>query len=150
MKRLNSKFTDSQYKLIFSTQKKFRLYYAIMLKYYESHHKFLDGLPKISGSLSTNIAIKLDLETTSITIPSARAVRNYKIKILQHFNTSPIKKTDKTDRIDLQLHLKNIISCEGIFEYEVLREYVQDFIVEHDISSIKGSSVSRIVKSTIF
>lgn len=38
MKRLNSKFTDSQYKLISSTQKKFRLYYAIMLKYYESHY----------------------------------------------------------------------------------------------------------------
>lgn len=150
MKRLNSQFTDLQYKLISSTQKKFRLYYAIMLKYYESHHKFLDGLPKISGSLLTNIAIKLDLETTSITIPSARAVRNYKIKILQHFNISPVKKTDKTDRIDLQLHLKNIISCEGIFEYEVLREYAQDFIVEHDIASIKGSSISRIVKSTIF
>lgn len=90
MKRLNSKFTDSQYKLISSTQKKFRLYYAIMLKYYESHNKFIDGLPKISGSLLTNIAIKLDLETTSITIPSARAVRNYKIRILQHFNISAV------------------------------------------------------------
>jgi hypothetical protein len=32
MKRLNSKFIDSQHKLISSTQKKFRLYYAIMLK----------------------------------------------------------------------------------------------------------------------
>lgn len=150
MKRLNSKFTDSQYKLISSTQKKFRLYYAIMLKYYESHNKFLDGLPKISGSLLTNIAIKLDLETTSITIPSARAVRNYKIRILQHFNISAVKKTDKTDRIDLQLHLKNIISCEGIFEYEVLQEYAQDFIVKQGISSIKESSISRIVKSTIY
>lgn len=150
MKRLNSKFTDSQYKLISSTQKKFRLYYAIMLKYYESHNKFLDGLPKISGSLLTNIAIKLDLETTSITIPSSRAVRNYKIRILQHFNISAVKKTDKTDRIDLQLHLKNIISCEGIFEYEVLQEYAQAFIVKQGISSIKESSISRIVKSTIY
>lgn len=77
MKRLNSKFTDSQHKLISSTQKKFRLYYAIMLKYYESHHKFFDDFPKISGSLLTNIAVKLDLETTSIIIPSARYLHTY-------------------------------------------------------------------------
>ncbi|WP_040258184.1 hypothetical protein [Rickettsia hoogstraalii] len=121
-----------------------------MLKYYESHHRFFDGLPKISGSLLTNIAIKLDLDTTSITIPSARAIRNYKIKILQYFNITPVKKTNKTDRINLQLHLKNVISCEGIFEYEVLQEYAQDFIVEHNISSISQSSISRIVKSTIY
>jgi hypothetical protein len=150
MKRLNSKFTDLQYKLISSTQKKFRLYYALTLKYYESHYKFFDGLPKISGSLLTNIAVKLDLETTSITIPSARAIRNYRIKILQHFNVTAVRKTDKSDRICLQLHLKSVISCGGIFEYEVLKEHAQDFIVAHDISSISGSSISRIVKSTIY
>jgi hypothetical protein len=121
-----------------------------MLKYYESHYKFFDGLPKISGSLLTNIAIKLDLETTSITIPSARAIRNYKTKIIQHFNIAPVKKIDKTNRINLQLHLKNVINCEGIFEYEVLQEHAQNFIVEHDISSISQSSMKRIVKSTIY
>jgi len=70
MKRLNSNFTDAQLKIIFSKGKRFRLYCAILFKYYEVHNAFFQETPKISGSLLKNITSKLHLENSNIEIPS--------------------------------------------------------------------------------
>ena len=62
MKRLNSNFANSQLEIIFSKDKRFRLYCGILFKYYEVHNTFFQETPKLSKSLLKNITRKLRLE----------------------------------------------------------------------------------------
>ena len=121
MKRLNSKFTDAQLKIIFSKDQKFRLYCAILFKYYEIHNIFFQNPHKISGSLLQNIASKLHLENSNIEIPSERAINTYKANIRRYFNVSNLK----VHKIKLIAYLKSIITSEGISEYDTLKEREQ-------------------------
>ncbi len=146
MKRLNSNFTDAQLKIIFSKGKRFRLYCVILFKYYEVHNAFFQETPKISGSLLKNITSKLHLENSNIEIPSERAINEYKANIRVYFNVS----TSKRHKVALTAYLKNIITSEGIFEYDTLRERAVIFLNNHNIKSISSSSLNRTIKGTLY
>lgn len=146
MKRLNSKFTESQLQIIFARDKKFRLYCAILLKYYEAHSIFFKELPKISGSLLKNITKKLNLENGNIIVPSERAIKDYKVKIKRYFRSLG----SKDHKIRLKLHLKNIISSEGIFEYDILKEQALEFLNNQNIKSLSSSSINRTIKTVLY
>lgn len=146
MKRLNSNFTDAQLQIIFSKSKRFRLYCAILFKYYEVHNAFFQETPKISGSLLKNITSKLHLENSNIEIPSGRAINEYKANIRGYFNVS----TSKKHKVALTAYLKNIITAEGIFEYDTLRERAVIFLNNHNIKSISSSSLNRTIKGTLY
>jgi hypothetical protein len=145
MKRLNSKFTQSQLKLIQAGDKKFRMYWAISLKYYEVHNEFVTGLPKISGSLLKNISKNLGLKKSAISIPSDRAIRRFRTRLKQYFNSA----SEQNHKKDLRAYLTAIISSEGIFEYDTLKEYTVSFLGELGKSSVSALTISRIIKSTL-
>ena len=145
MKRLNSNFADSQLEIIFSKDKRFRLYCGILFKYYEVHNTFFQETPKISKSLLKNITRKLRLENNHVEIPSERAINDYKANIRKYFNVPSSKKY----KIKLTSYLKDIIAEEGVFEYDALRERAIAFINKHNIKSISSSSLNRTIKGSL-
>jgi hypothetical protein len=145
MKRLNSKFTQAQLQLIQAGDKKFRMYRAISFKYYETHREFVTGVPKISGSLLKNISKNLGLKNSAVAIPSDRVIRRFRTKLKQYFNST----SEQNYKKDLQIYLTSIISSEGIFEYEILKEHTVSFLERLGKPSVSALTVGRVIKSTL-
>lgn len=110
------------------------------------HNTFFSGAPKISGSLLKNISRNIDLTNSNLTIPSDRTVKDYKTKIRNYFQSI----NSKEFQIELKLYLKRIISSEGIFEYDVLKERALYLMHDANINFVSDSVISKVIKSSLY
>lgn len=80
----NSKFLSDQIFIINKRPRKYRLFYALLFKYYEINTEFFDETPRFSGSLITNIA-KLFGVPRTISTPSKSVLAKYYSEIREYF-----------------------------------------------------------------
>jgi len=112
MIRLNSKFNKEQLSLIVSKSRKYRIFYALLFKYYEINTEFFTELPKFSGSLITNFTKILNVSRL-ISIPSESVLNAYRLEIRDYFgsNKSLVEEL-------VQNYIFNILPTQSSFDID--------------------------------
>ena len=145
-KSLNSSFTEEQITLIKRKQKRYRFYFALLFKYYEVHGDFFKSIPSLSGSLMSNICRKIFVRRKIIT-PGAKWIEVSKKEIREYFSIVPLNSYILED---LKSHLYEIISCEGIFDYERLEERGVSYLGLRRVDKFSLRSLSRLIRSVVY
>lgn len=146
MKRFNSSFDITQIKMINAKNKKYRLYYALLLKYYELHSRFFVGFPNFSNSLISSLTDKFNVPY-KIVAPSNTSLVAYKKEIRAYYQTSVATTADEESIKDFILQL---LPSQNVFNIEFLKDKVTAYLIENKIEKINNQSLERIIKSTIY
>lgn len=139
MIRLNSKFNQEQLSLIFSKSRKYRIFYALLFKYYEINTEFFTELPKFSGSLITNFTKVLNVSRL-ISVPSESVLNVYRLKIRDYFGSNK-----SLDEELVQNYIFNILPTKSSFDIDT--NNVINYLKKNKIEPIH--SLDRIIKSSI-
>lgn len=136
----NSKFSQDQMLLINKKKRKYRLFYSLLLKYYEIHTDFFKKTPKFSGSLITNITKSLNLPRT-ISTPSTATFAKYKLEIRDYFGAD--KKMSETL---VTQYILEILPIRRSFDIDV--KEIEDYLKKNKIPQIKylDRVVAKVIK----
>lgn len=136
----NSKFSQDQMLLINKKKRKYRLFYSLLLKYYEIHTDFFKKTPKFSGSLITNITKSLNLPRTISTLSTATFAK-YKLEIRDYFGAD--KKMSETL---VTQYILEILPIRRSFDIDV--KEIEDYLKKNKIPQIKylDRVVAKVVK----
>jgi len=146
MKRLNSSFSIEQIKMINSKNKKYRLYYALMFKYYEMNNNFFEQIPKYSHNLVSVLMEKFNI-SSKLTVPSNKPISIYKKEIRSYFQISVATPSNEEC---IKNFILQLLPSQNIFNIEFLKERVRLYLIDNKIEPISASYAERIIKSVIY
>ncbi len=139
MIRLNSKFNKEQLSLIVSKSRKYRIFYALLFKYYEINTEFFTELPKFSGSLITSFTKILNVSRL-IYVPSESVLNAYRLEIRDYFGSNKLLAEEL-----VQNYIFNILPTQSSFDIDT--NDVINYLKKNKIESIH--SLDRIINSSI-
>ena len=139
MIRLNSKFNKEQLSLIVSKSRKYRIFYALLFKYYEINTEFFTELPKFSGSLITSFTKILNVSRL-ISVPSESVLNAYRLEIRDYFGSNKSLAEEL-----VQNYIFNILPTQSSFDIDT--NNVINYLKKNKIESIH--SLDRIINSSI-
>ena len=136
----NSKFSEQQLSLINEKQGKYRLFYALLFKYYEINTEFFESVPKFSGSLITNIAKLLNIPRT-ISIPAKSTLGKYQFEIKSYFGSNK-----KHSEELVRQYVLEILPAQRSFDIDT--EEVADYLKKNKMPPVMHLDrlVSRVIK----
>ncbi len=143
--RLNSELSDEQLFLIGGKNTKYRMYYALLFKYYEINKVFFKKTPQFSGSLITSFANKLEIPRT-ISEPSSNILSRYYQEIRNYFGTSRFSAKHQEF---IRNYIFDILPTETSFDAELLYEKVVKYLAQNKIEYSRDSSLRSLVDSTV-
>lgn len=139
MIRYNSKFSKEQLDLILQKSRKYRLYYALLFKYYEINNKFVDELPKFSGSLITKLTAMLQIPRT-LSIPSKSISIRYRNEIRDYYGGHKLLNEELIEN-----YICKILPSPSSFDVDI--EQVIKYLKQNKIEL--RPSLSRIVNNAV-
>ena len=146
MKRLNSSFSTEQIKMINSKNKKYRLYYALMFKYYEINNSFFEQVPKCSHNLVSVLMDKFNI-SSKLAVPSNKPISIYKKEIRSYFQISVATVEDEEC---IKNFIIQLLPSQNVFNIEFLKERVRLYLIDNKIEQISAAYAERIIKSVIY
>lgn len=91
------KLTVAQLNLIKSRHYSHKLYFAIMLKFYEKNHRFFDDYVEVSFKLVSKLAIQLGVSNKSWKVNIApRTLERFRAEIRMHFDANNFTKINES------------------------------------------------------
>ena len=139
MTRLNSKFNKEQFSMITDKARKYRLFYALLFKYYEIHSEFFNDTPQFSGSLMTNLSKLLEVPRNLFT-PSKSVLSKYKQEIRNYFGINK----SKNEQL-IKNYIFELLSASSSFE--VNKQQVEQHIKRNKIE--KPRFLDRIIADAV-
>lgn len=143
MKRIRWKYNEEERALINAKYAKNRLYFALQLKYYETHLEFFTIKNQISHKAAANVAKHLGL-SVDFTATEKRIYTAYRKEIREYCDSRSINKADE-NRIKKWL-------TEDVFPHETLtieqlKEKTISFLKGQKIEAYSELSVDRVIRS---
>lgn len=143
MTRIRWQFSSEELVLLNTKHKKGQLYFALQLKYYETHMEFFQSVESLSAKTIYKIAKKLELPT-QIESLSKKTQVTYRQDIRNYFQSKAVS-TD--DEILIKTWLLNTIFPQETLSLEQLKERVAKFLLEQKIELLSDGAQERIIKS---
>jgi TnpA family transposase len=141
--RIQWQFSQEQLALIETKHKKNRLYYALQLKYYETHLRFFNDSSALSSKTVYQVARTLGVSGKIKPIPP-KTNATYRQEIRDYFQTHVISAKDEST-------IKNWL-LESVFPQEYLslsqlKEKVIGFLNTQKIEIFSEKALERVIKS---
>jgi TnpA family transposase len=143
MSRLNSKFSDELIIIVNSKHNRYRLYYALLAKYYEVNHRFFKEPPHFSGSLLITLSA-LFAVSSRINIPSEKIQSSYRSEIRAYFKVSVNRAEHE---LLIRKHIFEIISFDRPIELAEIKKSICAYLRKIKIETPSDLSLERIIKS---
>ena len=145
MGRLNSRFDQKLILLIKAKHKKYRLFYALYIKYYELHGVFFSEIPKFSNNFIDKLSGIFEVPRKIYT-PSAKALNEYRSEVRAYYDTSSI--TAEHESL-IKAYVFQILPLQRNFDVEPLKIKVFAYLKQNKIESPSERSLNRVIKSAI-
>ena len=147
MALLKKVFTEEELVLIMEKAENYRLYFSLLLYQYEFYGEFLElEHPSWQGDC-LYLSRKLEI-SSSLSIPSSRAVRRYKDVIRKH--TTKSLEIDDIEVTALSSYLMHIIESEGVCEVDKLKSYARTYFLKRRSKKIPEVSLTRLIRSLLY
>lgn len=144
MKRIRWHYNENELALVNAKYTKNRLYFALQLKYYETHLKFFTVKNQLSHKAITKVANLLGL-TPEFTLTDKKIYAAYRKEIRDYYNRRKISKADE-QRIKHWLTVE--VLPHELLTIDQLKEKVFAFLKAHHIDAYSTQSVERMIRST--
>jgi len=142
-RRIRWYFTPEQLKLIEDKHKRNRLYYALQLKYYETHLRFFKDTSAISSKTTYQVARTLGLPGNIKSIPPKTSA-TYRQEIRDFLQTKVISAADEES---IKTWLLQVVFPQESLTLNQLKEKVFDFLRTKKIETFSETLLERIIKS---
>ncbi len=143
MKRIRWKYSEEELALINTKYAKNRLYFALQLKYYETHLEFFTAKSQLSSKVVAKVASLLNV-SANFTVSEKKSYVLYRKEIREYCDSKVIGKADEK-RISDWLTV-DVLPHEAL-TIEQLKEKVFTFLKSHKIDSYSEQSLERVVRS---
>jgi TnpA family transposase len=143
--RINWQFSDEEMTLIQTKHGRHQLYYALQLKYYQTHLTFCKEVSKLSSKTIAKVAKQLGVRATVSSTLSSKAASNYRQEIRHHIQGSPVRREHEQQLNDW---LISTVLPKEVLTIEQLIQKAQTFLQENKIESFSDASLERMMKST--
>lgn len=118
-----------------------QLAFALLFKYYQKSHQFINDLTRLPVFLINQVAGQLNIPPVMSQI-SSRTYGNYISLIRQYFKTSFSKKTHYKE---LEVWIKNVLLSTHHLADEEINNQAMQYLKERGIESFKEKTMARII-----
>lgn len=118
-----------------------QLAFALLFKYYQKSHQFINDLTKLPAYLIKQVAIQLNISPVISDI-SSRTYGNYISLIRKYFKTSFSKKTHYKE---LEVWIKDVLLPANHLAEEEIKNQALQYLKEKDIESFKEKTMVRVI-----
>lgn len=118
-----------------------QLAFALLFKYYQKSHEFINDLTKLPAYLISQVARQLNIPPVISTI-SLRTYGNYISLIRQYFKTSFSKKTHYKE---LEIWIRDVLLPTHYLADEEIKNQALQYLKERGIESFKEKTMARII-----
>lgn len=132
--------------MINAKNKEYRLYYALLFKYYELHSNFFACLPSFSNNLIGALSDKFNV-SYKIVAPSNKSLTAYKKEIRAYYQISVATAEDEES---IKNFILQLLPSQSVFNIEFLKDRITAYLIENKIEKINNQSLERIIKSAIY
>lgn len=137
--------TDEQLELIPSKNKTHRLYFALLLKFYEHHNEFFETFAAVPQQAIKIISKQLNVSVkSSVKSIPLRTFERYRAEIRDFFQSRSISQQDE-ERI--KTWLSNVVLPQESLDLEQLKARVSDFLVKQKIECPNDHILEQVIKS---
>ena len=137
--------TDKQIKLVEQKKKNHKLYFALLLKFYEFHQRFFELSSELKYREIKIIANQLNLSSTIIKKDlTQRSLERYRAEIREYFNSSGI--TRANEESIKQWLITEILSKQDMNPTQLFDSTIE-FMKKSKMEKISDGFIQRIINS---
>ena len=144
--RIRWLFQEDQLNLIKTKNRKNQLYFAVQLKYYETHLTFCEDISSISTHTLSKISEKLGI-SSKIRHLSLKTITTYRYEIRAYFQSHKISTQEQAILTDWLL--KEVFPHESL-NMDQLKEKTFLFMKTQKIEKISDSALERLLRSVLY
>ncbi|HAU0368096.1 TPA: Tn3 family transposase [Legionella pneumophila] len=137
--------TDKQVELVKKKNTSQRLYFALLLKFYEHHHSFCekpsDILQRAIKIISRQLNLSPKLMNQSVT---SRTIERYRSEIREYFQSRAVSKKDEES---IKRWLFDTVFPQETLSLEQLKERMSDFIITQKMELPSDAVFEQVIKS---
>lgn len=136
---------EEQLELVHVKNETHRLYFALLLKYYEHHHLFFETLTAVPQQAIKIISKQLDISVKlSIKSVALRTLERYRAEIRDYFQSRSV---NQKDEVLIKNWLCTTVFPQEALDLEQLKSRVSDFLTEQKIECPSEHILEQIIKS---
>ncbi|CAM4387160.1 MAG: Tn3 family transposase ISNpu13 [Legionella sp.] len=137
--------TEEQLELVHIKNATHRLYFALLLKFYEHHHLFFETLTDVPQHAIKIISKQLDISVkSSIKSIALRTLERYRAEIRDYFQSRSVSQKDE---VLTKNWLFTTVFPQEALDLEQLKARVSDFLTEQKIECPSEHILEQIIKS---
>lgn len=139
------KLSINQLNLIKSKNVAHRLYFAILLKFYEKHHRFFDTPAEANAKLIKKLAIQLEVPNDAWKIQiSLRTLERFRAEIRMHFEAKNFTKVN--EELIKKWLLDEVLPTSNLSDSQLIEQIVV-YMYKQKMETISHNYLQRIINS---
>ncbi|MBA3537620.1 MAG: Tn3 family transposase [Tatlockia sp.] len=137
--------TEKQVELVKIKNASQRLYFALLLKFYEHHYLFFETLSDIPQRAIKIISKQLDLSPKLLNQSvTSRTIERYRAEIRDYFQSRAVSQKDEES---IKNWLFDTVFPQETLNLEQLKERVSDFLIKQKIERPGDAAFEQVIKS---